>query len=702
MLEKGQDVAEVKLTPDAPPTFAPAIEVLNRRGEVSNTIGTMPWIKPYAKYLPDPFFYKGVEAVQNLAGIAIARVNERLAAAERGETTRVDLLARLMEGRDENGQKLGRAELTAEALTQLIAGSDTTSNTSCALLFHCLQHPEVVRKLQAELDKALPSNEVPSFDQVRDLPYMDMVVQETLRIHSTSSQGLPRLVPPGPGVDLAGHHFPQGVVLSVPAYTMHHSHAIWGADADVFRPERWETVTEQQKAAFIPFSYGPRACVGRNVAEMELALIVATVFRRYEFEPYQTVLETREGFLRKPLGFHVGMRKRQNSRSHGSNKPNRRNFTAEGIVIVGLADYQQTIDVFFFFSRRKRRTTKNVSEPNCREEEGSDETTRTVRIWRVFSSSCLFQDRFACSLATKHTFHRSSSLASSFSKIIIMPEVTLGGTKGEQWARIADEYTAASNSVVSKPIDVLLEHANALQPFSRASAVFDNGCGPGPLMSRLLETHGAALPPATRLLCADFSAPMLAQVEARIAAAKPPSLWTRVETQQLDATDLADLPAASFSHVLAGMVYFLTPDPRKCLEESRRVLAIDGVVSCSAWESSQWLDLMHLITRVRGDKRVPPLPEIWSDAGRLGAELREVGFRDVRAERVDAQMRFESHEACVELLVSKLPHMVALTEDMSDQEVAELKALMVAHMKELEPNAPGVLKGVALVASGKK
>ncbi|KAG9733324.1 putative P450 monooxygenase, partial [Aureobasidium melanogenum] len=99
MLEKEADIAEIRESPDAPPKYAPAIEVLNRRGEVSGTIGCWPWIKPYAAYLPDPFFTKGVQAVQNLAGIAVARVKQRLDNAE--SVDRVDLLARLMEGKDE-------------------------------------------------------------------------------------------------------------------------------------------------------------------------------------------------------------------------------------------------------------------------------------------------------------------------------------------------------------------------------------------------------------------------------------------------------------------------------------------------------------------------------------------------------------------------------------------------------------------------
>ena len=169
MLPQGKDIAEVRKTPSSPLTYAPAIQVLNRRGEVSATLGCYPALKPYAKYLPDRFFRDGLQAVQDLAGIAVARVNERLESGK--ESDRVDLLARLMEGKDENGEKLGREELTAEALTQLIAGSDTTSNTSCAILFWVLKTLGVIEKLQKELDAATPEGvDIPSFEAVKDLP----------------------------------------------------------------------------------------------------------------------------------------------------------------------------------------------------------------------------------------------------------------------------------------------------------------------------------------------------------------------------------------------------------------------------------------------------------------------------------------------------------------------------------------------------
>lgn len=94
--------------------------------------------------------------------------------------------------------------------------------------------------------------------QVKRLPYLDACINEGLRLHSTSSLGLPRTVPEG-GMMVSGHYFPAGTVLSVPSYTIHRDPTIWGEDVEEYRPERW---FERDQAAiqktFNPFSVGPR------------------------------------------------------------------------------------------------------------------------------------------------------------------------------------------------------------------------------------------------------------------------------------------------------------------------------------------------------------------------------------------------------------------------------------------------------------
>ncbi|CAF9908607.1 MAG: hypothetical protein GOMPHAMPRED_006211 [Gomphillus americanus] len=320
MLKAGADRAAVYSlsNPTAPPTYAPAVQVLNRRGEVSNTLGCLPQLKPWAVYLPDPFFSRGLAAVQSLAGIATAAVQTRL--TQGNPDGRKDLLARLIEGKDSSGQSMSESELTAEALTQLIAGSDTTSNTCCAFFYWVTRTPGVYSQLRTELDKTpTTTNNNPliiTYASIKSLPYLDACINETLRIHSTSSLGLPRTVTHP--ITILNHHFPANTVLSVPTYTLHHSSRIWGADVKEFKPDRWLKaeggLTASQKTAFIPFSTGPRACVGRNLAEMELKLIVATIVQNFDLEVRQDTLETREGFLRKPLRCVMGMRKRKRKR----------------------------------------------------------------------------------------------------------------------------------------------------------------------------------------------------------------------------------------------------------------------------------------------------------------------------------------------------------------------------------------------------
>jgi len=103
-------------------------------------------------------------------------------------------------------------------------------------------------------------------------------------------------------------------VLSVPSYTIHRDKEVWGEDADVFRPERWfeRDQTAMQKT-FNAFSFGPRACVGKNLANMELLIIISSILRRYDFvlEYPDKFFQTREGFLRKPVECHIGIERRE-------------------------------------------------------------------------------------------------------------------------------------------------------------------------------------------------------------------------------------------------------------------------------------------------------------------------------------------------------------------------------------------------------
>lgn len=110
---------------------------------------------------------------------------------------------------------------------------------------------------------------------VKNLRYLEACVDEALRVHSTGAMGLARLAPSG-GLNVCGQHFNEGSILSVPTYTVHHMDSVWG-DGDTFRPERWlddinrdEATRKAMETAYMPFSFGPRACVGRNVAKMEL------------------------------------------------------------------------------------------------------------------------------------------------------------------------------------------------------------------------------------------------------------------------------------------------------------------------------------------------------------------------------------------------------------------------------------------------
>ncbi|KAI8633571.1 cytochrome p450 benzoate 4-monooxygenase [Xylariaceae sp. FL1651] len=319
MVQRGRDECE-STRPGGPVTYVPGAETLNRRGEVSSTLGLLPALRPWARYLPDPFFSKGLESVKNLHGIAVAAVRKRLDGDQSGSSKRHDILEMLCHSKDAHGNPMPRDELVSEALTQLIAGSDTVSNTACAVIYWILDGERrnpgtIVPRLQAELDEVIPAtSSIAAHGDVKNLRFLRQCIDEGMRLHSTSALGLPRIVTEKEGVACENEHFPEGTVLSVPSYTIHHDADTWGPDVEEFRPDRWLEATPEQRSCFNPFSYGPRACVGQNVAHMELALIIGTAFHRYDFKLYQQSLQSHEGFSKKPVECWIGIKLRSTNK----------------------------------------------------------------------------------------------------------------------------------------------------------------------------------------------------------------------------------------------------------------------------------------------------------------------------------------------------------------------------------------------------
>ena len=116
----------------------------------------------------------------------------------------------------------------------------------------------------------------------------------------------------------------------------------------------------------------------------------------------------------------------------------------------------------------------------------------------------------------------------------------------------------------------MLGKANAIKPFSEATGILDNGCGPGPVIGRILTDY--KIPESTTITCSDFSEGMIKQVQnhkQEKIEADASSPWSRVETIVQDATNLEKIADESQSHVTAGWVRLNGPPERKYANGSR-------------------------------------------------------------------------------------------------------------------------------------
>ena len=217
---------------------------------------------------------RGTRAAKRLRR-AIGRIlDER----EKRNGAEPDLLS-LIRGADESGgDGFTPEELKDQALTLLLAGHETTAS-ALGWTWHLLsQNPAALARLESEIRTTLGGT-LPSADNIRALPYLEAVVQEALRLFPPVWGLTRQAVEP---FSLGSRTFPTGTRVVMLPWVIHRQ-ASYFSRPDEFDPGRWldGSMADQPRHAYIPFGAGPRTCIGRSFALMEMRLIIATVLQRY-------------------------------------------------------------------------------------------------------------------------------------------------------------------------------------------------------------------------------------------------------------------------------------------------------------------------------------------------------------------------------------------------------------------------------------
>ncbi|ETN70584.1 unspecific monooxygenase [Necator americanus] len=167
-------------------------------------------------------------------------------------------------------------ETIAQCRFIAIAGFDTTANT-LALVCDLLAKNE---EKQALLLEEIDAVENFTYENIQSMEYLHNCIFETLRLYPHASPLQHRLCMEDCNVE--SYHFRKGVCIVIDPWAVHHNPRIWGDDVEEFRPERFQTLTNEQLRAFMPFGLGPRQCVGMRFALMEMKLTLCLFLSKYK------------------------------------------------------------------------------------------------------------------------------------------------------------------------------------------------------------------------------------------------------------------------------------------------------------------------------------------------------------------------------------------------------------------------------------
>ncbi|KAJ1660793.1 hypothetical protein IWQ61_000328 [Dispira simplex] len=273
-------------------------------------------LSPYWKYLPLPRNYEFRRQVKFMTDTVDNVIQERRAHPERSNA-KGDILGYMLNtyDLDDKGNKryIQDVNMRDQVITFLIAGHETTSNTMSWCLYLLNKNPDIKRRVLQEIDEAnLPTDDLLTPQHVAKLTYLTQCIKETLRLYPPIfllvKQCIKDAVLPG------GYEVKAGIPCQIMNYALHRHPDHWGPNPDQFNPDHFtpEAIAKRHPYAWMPFSTGPRSCIGMQFALQEIKIVLAYLLRRFDFSNVtpEPVKWDRANITLKPLDLRMTVRHR--------------------------------------------------------------------------------------------------------------------------------------------------------------------------------------------------------------------------------------------------------------------------------------------------------------------------------------------------------------------------------------------------------
>ncbi|KAK5199624.1 hypothetical protein LTR99_004420 [Exophiala xenobiotica] len=227
---------------------------------------------------------------------------------------RAPWIARLMDRDDDFlRRRMTDVEIAEEIIGALFAGSGTTTSTLAYLIYEVVANPNVYQSLKKELQEAIPdwpagTGSPPPIDLLQHLPYLNAVISESLRSHPTIPGAMPRRIV-SDRLKIGALELPRGIIVGAQNYSLHANEEYF-PDPTKFDPERFLGMDQSKaKEGLNAFSSGPRGCIGRSLAMLEMQIVAALFFRYFDVKMDPTMkaddMKMRIAFSGNPAGEKV-------------------------------------------------------------------------------------------------------------------------------------------------------------------------------------------------------------------------------------------------------------------------------------------------------------------------------------------------------------------------------------------------------------